>query len=72
MRLYSLSYPNLGSENGDKVVEWHPSEATAKKRRTELKKSRGKDFEGAIDPVDVPTDKTGLMAFLNANAGVKL
>ncbi len=70
MRLYSLTYKNLGADG--EIIEWHPSEVTAKKRRTELKKSRGKEFEGAIDQVEVPTDKNGLLAFLNVNATLKV
>lgn len=54
-----------------KVREWFPSEREAVIRRLDLFKRGlmlGKKSDAVIEAVDVPTDKRGLLAFLNEEA----
>lgn len=63
MRLYRLNYEN---SNGVQT-EWHASETKSKSARAALAKSEliGKP---TIEPVDVLTNKEGLLTFLNGLA----
>lgn len=81
MRFYQLEYISSAGtivphhEGADMVFpgvrEWFASEREAVVRRLELYKAgklRGKKNDAQIWPVDIPTDKRGLLAFLRAEA----
>lgn len=76
MKIYRIKY-TLASGAGDTIVltkkqEFAASDGAASKRCTELKK----DFKDTLDDkpereaIDIPTDKTGLIEWLNKNAVV--
>ena len=68
MNLYRTKYSKDVSEDGtkfEKGFSWTGSLSDASKDRVRLKKEGCEDVH--TDPVDVPTDKAGLMAFLNAS-----
>lgn len=59
-----------GQESGSSQAEWFGTERDAVRRRGELYKAGalvGMKREAKIDPVEVPTDKAGLLRFLMAN-----
>jgi hypothetical protein len=62
MRLYKTT-----GQKADLVQEtrWDGSLAAASKRRVELKKAGRKQV--TTDEVEIPTDKVGLLEWLNAN-----
>lgn len=58
--------------NEIRVREWFPSEREAVVRRLDLFKRGlmlGKKSDAVIEAVDIPTDKRGLLNFLNGEAG---
>lgn len=63
MNLHQIKY----TKDGEARQEFSASEGAASKRSTELKKDKGVKVEGR-EPVEIPTDKTGLLAWLNTNA----
>lgn len=76
MRVYQLTYltqadvlaAEIQGEQPKSVTEWFPSEREAVVRRLALAndgKLAGKKADHEIWPVDIPTDKTGLLAWLN-------
>jgi hypothetical protein len=71
MRVYQLEYLPAVEPGADlnftRTREWFGSEREAVVRRLELFKSskiHGKKKDAEIWPVDIPTDKLGLLAFL--------
>lgn len=71
MRVYKASHRcmNLGT-----VISWHPNKKVANGYLQEAKKAREEcepentDFEPAeVEPVDIPTNKAGLLQWLNTN-----
>lgn len=63
MNLYQINY----TKDGENRHEFAASDGAASKRSTELKKDKGIKVESR-NAVEIPTDKTGLLAWLNANA----
>jgi hypothetical protein len=66
MRLYRLNF--YDSHRGC-LVSWHPSLRAAEREFARLKRKRQDDVSGpeGIHVVDVPTNKVGLLAWLNAH-----
>lgn len=58
-------YKTIVGDDGDTIVSWQSSADAASKARTALK------AEGFVKPsteaINVPTDKIGLLAWLNEN-----
>ena len=52
----------------DRII-WCGTQAEASKTRTAIKRDPDKELEG-YDQVDVPTDKAGLLEWLNKNANI--
>jgi hypothetical protein len=67
MRLYKIMAHTDDAK--DDVVQWVGTQADAAKLRKELNSEQGfkRDNINTFE-VDVPTDKKGLLEFLNANA----
>jgi hypothetical protein len=63
MRLYKTDYRDDEVNEPTDKVKWDGTQADASKRRVSLKKEGYRDIR--TEEVDVPTDKAGLMAFLN-------
>lgn len=61
MRLYKVTFENGTDERS---VRWAGTQADA----NAVKKSVGPTAEPEVEEVDVPTDKPGLLAWLNANS----
>lgn len=65
MRLYRIDYGDcegFKARNGETVVEW-----TGTKRDAEriARDNHDGDYHSRITPIEVPTDKAGLIGFLN-------
>jgi hypothetical protein len=60
MKVYRLSIQDtdLGT-----MLEWHPSKRAAQKARSDLEPGTSAE----IEPIDVPTDRAGLLKWLNDN-----
>ena len=76
MKLYKITRPihELNGEDVDDITQFAGSQADARKARIELetpfKHLKPKDrFEVTVEEVDVPTDKKGLIEFLNGLVG---
>ena len=69
MKLYKTTYIDDGAKSAyDEHKEiWHGTQADASKARKVLKIEGMREI--ATDETDVPTDKAGLLAFLNSRAG---
>ena len=65
MRLYEIKYEN---SEGEVRREFAGSDSDASKRSTELKKTNVAVNKPTREAVDVPTDKQGLIGWLNENA----
>lgn len=68
MRVYKVVWCP-GSTEFDSI-QWLPTEAAYKKRKTELKRTlplNGFVQDDLCGPVDIPTKKPELLAWLNAN-----
>lgn len=66
MKLHQIKYEH--KETGEVRREFAASDTEASKRCTALKMAaKGKPVR---EPVEIPTDKAGLLAWLNANATV--
>ena len=57
-------YQTIG-ENGEVTARWAGSQADATKHRVALKKEGHKSVE--TQDIEVPTNKTGLLEWLNSN-----
>lgn len=66
MRLYLTSYIDEQNDNAHQGV-YHGTQSDASKSRVALKKEGMRNIE--TKDVDVPTDKAGLMAYLNKLVG---
>lgn len=66
MRLHRITY----SAEGVPRQEFAGSDTDASKRCTEIKKTMSSVLDDKPEraPVDIPTDKAGLLAWLNTNA----
>jgi len=67
MKLYKITasgWPT--SEAPDSGIHWVGTQADAASKRKQLVADGYKRAEVYTDEVDVPTDKAGLLAFLNA------
>lgn len=65
MKLYRISFQ---SADEGRVLGWARSKAEAAKKRAELLRDYGEPGGvDAIEAVDIPTDKTGLIRWLSAN-----
>jgi len=62
MKLHKITYC-MGAKDHQ---EFAASDSEASKRCTELKKTHG--ISGKRGPIDIPTDKSGLIDWLNKNA----
>jgi len=62
MRFYRVNY--FAMSNEEQSTEWTTSMAAAEKIARD---NRCGDYEPTIIAVDIPTDKTGLLSFLNEN-----
>jgi hypothetical protein len=62
MKLYRVNYYSVC--NTDTATEWASSQKAADKIARD---NRCGDYEATITPVEVPTDRAGLIAFLNDN-----
>lgn len=62
MRFYKTTY----NDNSTACATWDKSASDASRHRVALKKDGMRSIE--TKAVDVPTDKTGLLGWLNANA----
>lgn len=63
MRIWRLDvWPNGIHENS---VEWFTSQRAAKKRKAELKRTFDDITEMEPEPIDIPTNRTGLTRWLN-------
>ena len=76
MKLYKITRPihELNGEDVDDMTQFAGSQADARKARIELetpfKHLKPKDRpEVTVEEVDVPTDKKGLIEFLNGLVG---
>ncbi len=76
MKLYKVNSPEHHWEDGEvnkAAVEWHGTQADARKSRIAFEQPF-KDIKPAkrprveVEEVDVPTDKAGLLVWLNTNA----
>ncbi len=66
MRLYRC---NSYEKDAGTVVSWHGSKAEAERELRHFQKERGSEAVGpeSIEPTDIPTDKAGLLHWLNVN-----
>lgn len=64
MRIHRINYV----QSGVKHQEFASSDAEASKRCTALKMATGVTEKPTRKPVDVPTDKAGLIEWLNQHA----
>ena len=70
MKLYKIEYARRGvngTETGTGTA-WCGTQAEAKAREKELEHEHGRWRVGNIEQVEVPTDKPGLLAWLNEHA----
>ncbi|WP_087746385.1 MULTISPECIES: hypothetical protein [unclassified Acidovorax] len=68
MKLYKIAATgNPGSTTPDTETHWVGSQADAASRRKQLNADGFKRADIETHEVDVPTDKAGLLAWLNAN-----
>lgn len=66
MRVWRVTYHHTG--DGDVVNRWLPSERDARKVLAAARKDGKVGYgDSLVVPVDVPTDKSGLLEWLNAN-----
>lgn len=65
MKLYRIDYETAA---GATLSVWCGTQAEARAREKELEREHGRWRVGDVEAVDVPTDKPGLLAWLNANA----
>jgi hypothetical protein len=65
MKLYQISYDTGG---GATCCAWCGTQAEARAREKELEREHGRWRVDSPIAVEVPTDKPGLLAWLNANA----
>ena len=67
MKLYKITATGKpDSETPDSETHWVGTQADAASKRKQLVADGYKRAEVYTDEVDVPTDKAGLLAFLNA------
>lgn len=69
MKLYRV---NLGDRDIGRLVEWFGNKVDAERRLRHWQRENGTDnggFPESIEAVSVPTDKAGLIRWLNANLG---
>lgn len=66
MKLYLIDY-DAPSATGTRRA-WCGTQAEAKARLKELEQEYGRWRVGKIEQADIPTDKPGLLAWLNLNA----
>jgi hypothetical protein len=66
MKLYRC---NCYDKDQGSLVSWHASKADAERELRKWQKDRGEDARGpeGVDAVEIPTDRRGLLAWLNAN-----
>ena len=69
MRLHKVKYFPKDSEGAEQLQEFFASGDEASKRCTAIKAEHGKESEPKREQIEVPTDKAGLIEWLNANAG---
>lgn len=69
MKLYAIPFTPNSSDS--MLVAWVGTQAEAKTKRKELVKEHERFNVDDIVHVDVPTDKTGLLEFLNRSPGVR-
>lgn len=64
MKVYKLTHfePSDGS-----LLSWHGSKADAAKACVAIRKERGHDAEFSVTPHDIPTDRAGLIDWLNTH-----
>lgn len=67
MRLYEVKYEN---KDGDVVRQFAGSDSDASKLSTKLKSEGTAVAKPVRKQIEVPTDKVGLIDWLNANAAV--
>lgn len=65
MKLYRIKYTDR--DNG-MCVAWEGTQADAKRKQRELEKEHGRSQVDDFEPYYVPTDKAGLLHFLNTHA----
>ena len=61
MRIYCLSY----YDGVDNQQEWFGSKRNAQKRETKIKHEYGNDLSDHVFNYNIPTDKQGLINWLN-------
>lgn len=66
MRLHRITY----ARDDVDYQEFAGSDSDASKRSTELKKEGGLQGKPERAPVEIPTDKAGLIEWLNKNAQI--
>lgn len=66
MKLYKIEYTTL---EGQDRTEYKGTIANAKAAQKELERVYGKHNVANYEPIEVPTDKPGLLEWLNTNAG---
>lgn len=71
MKVYKITAlrSTASSDTPDSEIHWVGSQADAASKRKELTSSGFKRAEIETAEVDVPTDKAGLLSWLNANGG---
>lgn len=71
MKLYRITAirSSLDSDTPDSEIHWVGSQAEASQKRKTLVSSGFKRAEIETEEVEVPTDKKGLLAWLNAHGG---
>jgi hypothetical protein len=64
MKLYRLYWQDM---NNGTLQSWHPSKRDAEKAHTKELRESSKAAAGpsGIDAIDIPTDKAGLLVWLN-------
>jgi hypothetical protein len=65
MNLHKTTFTDHSAPGTPTFAKWHGSAADASKARTELKRA-DRNCNPNSEAVDVPTDKAGLLEFLNA------
>lgn len=66
MKLYKIEYETQNGATARRA--WCGTQAEAKAREKELEREHGRWRVGDVEQVEVPTDKPGLIAWLNLNA----
>lgn len=68
MKLYKIEYERRGVNGTETGTAWCGTQAEAKAREKELEREHGRWRVGDVEQVEVPTDKPGLLAWLNEHA----